>query len=639
MSITPLSYLDSYNARQLSVADVARDFVAPSQFYQLLGLNHCVLIGPRGSGKTTLLKMLQADSSRLISLSDDATTLPDVAFIGIFVPADVRWAKQLAAHVEGIQCEETKKALYELAFGTSAFLALLETIDKCIEVSKSSTNRAHEKFKFILDRQNEVTLALRLSELWSTPISVPSLSELKHKLRIRQIRFPAWATQIRNGVPLHELSAQDPYLALGWLDGIVTAIETINEFIGKPDQRWALLLDELEIVPASLLQSIVTCLRSTSSQLIFKLALSPSSSGVFSRINEDEPTQGNDFTILNLWYNEREDLRSFAARLLCQSLKHRGLEISEANLPMKIGRSSIYEEDSNEEDLELSESKLVDGSLSKEKRQTLFAELANKDESFKDFLLRSRIDLENLDLSDRKKQGPLIRKVTPLVQFRNRAIKSWAQGKSSLRSGKIAHEPYFGYPNILDITEGNPRWILNLAELLDAERLKKSLPISAQGVQAAAITAMHRRFAAMLKVYPVNDSRTADISTLYAFLATLAGTIRKKLYHDAFSPDPAQSFEIDSDGAREYGAFLETAIHLGALVIMNPESPKRIANSTSNAGLVGSRVRLCYRLAPEFFLPLRSTSQTKVSSAMSKNAPERKKKEIESHDSNQKGLF
>lgn len=639
MSSNPLSYLDSFNARQLSALDVARDFVAPSQFYQLLGLNHCVLIGPRGSGKTTLLKMLQPDSSFAYSSGAHGATAQNIAFVGIFVPADVRWAKQLAAHVDGIDCEETKKRLYEVAFGTSIFLALLDTIDKCIEISKNSNSNDHEKFKFILERPNEVTLALRLADLWSTPISIPSLSELKHKLRIRQTRFPTWASQLRNGVSLHELSMDDPYLALGWLDGIVTAIETINEFIEKKNQRWALLLDELEIIPSSLLQSIVSCLRSTSSQLIFKLALSPSASGIFSRIQEDEPTQGNDFKILNLWYNERNDLRNFATRLLCQALKHRGFEISEANLSTKLGKSSIYEEDNGEESLEYPDSKFTEGNLSKDKRQTLFSELANKDDSFMEFLQRSKIDLANLDLSDRKKQGPLIRKIMPLVQFRNRAVKSWKKEKSVLRSGKIAHEPYFGFPNILDITEGNPRWILNLADLLDGEHIKKSLPIFSQSVQAAAITAMHKRFAAMLKIYPIHASKKDEIATLYEFLETLAGSIRQKLYFDAFSPDPAQSFEIDPAGAREYGIFLETAIHLGALVIMNPESPKRLLDSPESIGLIGSRVRLCYRLAPEFFLPLRSTGQTRISSAMNKNDANQKVQAEGKMEPSQRGLF
>lgn len=618
MNSSPLSYLDSFNARQLSPIDVARDFVAPSQFYQLLGLNHCVLIGPRGSGKTTLLKMLQPDSSLAYSKNTREPDSPKVDFIGVFVPADVRWAKQLSAHVAGIECEETKKWLYELAFGTSAFLALLDTIETCIDISKNSDSN-HEKFRLILERQNEVTLALRLAELWSTPINVPSLSELKHKLRMRQTRFPTWASQLKNGLSLHQLSMEDPYLALGWLDGIVTAIETVNEFIGKQSQRWALLLDELEIVPASLLQSIVSCLRSTSSQLIFKLALSPSASGIFSRIQEDEPTQGNDFKILNLWYNERDDLRSFATRLLCQALKHRGLDITDLTLPLKLGKSSIFEEDSGDDSVDFSDVKISEGNLSKEKRQALFLELAKKDESFVDFLKKAEIDVANLNLSDKKKQGPLIRKITPLVQFRNRAIKSWKKDKTVLRSGKIAHEPYFGFPNILDITEGNPRWILNLADLLDGERLTKNLHIFSQSVQSAAITAMHKRFAAMLKIYPIHANKKDGITTLYEFLDTLAGSIRKRLYFDAFSPDPAQSFEIDSSAAREYGIFLETAIHLGALVIMNPESPKRLLDSPESIGLIGSRVRLCYRLAPEFFLPLRSTSQTRISSAMSKN--------------------
>ena len=150
---------------------------------------------------------------------------------------------------------------------------------------------------------------------------------------------------------------------------------------------------------------------------------------------------------------------------------------------------------------------------------------------------------------------------------------------------------------------------------------------------------MHKRFAAMLKIYPVHNNNNDNISTLYDFLEKLAGSIRKKLYFDAFSPDPAQSFEIDPTGAREYGIFLETAIHLGALVIMNPESPKRLLDSPESIGLIGSRVRLCYRLAPEFFLPLRSTSQTKISSAMSKSEPKSILKNEEKNQDIQRGLF
>src|SRR5690242_2644351 len=84
---------DVFNARDLTPAEVARSFIPPSAFYDLLSDAHCVLEGPRGSGKTTLLKMLTPEA--IAAWSDtDYEIDRNVGFIGVFVPADVRWAKQ-----------------------------------------------------------------------------------------------------------------------------------------------------------------------------------------------------------------------------------------------------------------------------------------------------------------------------------------------------------------------------------------------------------------------------------------------------------------------------------------------------------------------------------------------------------------
>ena len=615
MNLIPSTLGESFNAKQLSVAGVARDFIAPAQFYQLLGLNHCVLIGPRGSGKTTLLKMLEPDAPSAYSGNHDNAP-SEISFIGVFVPADVRWAQQLSSQVDGIESNEVKERLYELAFGTSVLLAFLETIDRCIKISTLAQEKKLGSFNLLFERTNEVTLASRLAELWHTPIGVPSLSELKHRLRLRQTKFPQWALKLRSGISMLDLALEDPYVNLSWLDCVVTAIETVNEFTQNNEQRWALLLDELEIIPPSLLKTIVSCLRSTSANLIFKLALSPSASSAFSPQQDIEPSQGNDFKVLNLWYNVRDDLRVFAGKLMTQAFARRGYSSSEDGIVSLLGRSTIFEEETSNN---LSSTSDQNSFLSKDKRQSLFSELAEKDRSFLDFLNKNGLNTAELDLSDSSKNGPLVRKITPLVQFRNRALRSWLPTKPVLRAGKISNDPYTGFPNILDITEGNPRWVLYLVDLLCAEMSVKSQGLTSKPVQASAITSMHQRFSSMLKIYPVKSKSGSGICTLYDFLERLAESTRKKLYIDAFSSDPAQSFEIDPAGAKEYGDFLEAAIHLGALVIMNPEAAKSSLGSPSGFELVGSRVRLCYRLAPEFFLPLRSTHSIRISSALTKS--------------------
>ena len=612
MTENPLSYNDAFNARHLSPADVAKDFVAPAPFSQLLGLNHCVLVGPRGSGKTTLLKMLQVEALRVWSSTDTGKHASRIEFVGVFVPADVRWARQLNAFVQGITSRDSQLRLYELAFGTSVLIALLESVEQCMNLANCDQGQDPTISAFSLQRSQEVTLANRLAELWAAPIDIPSLAELKHRLRIRQTKLRNVAYALKEGKSVSELSQVESYISLGWLDILVTGIETINDVIGRPAQRWALLLDELEIVPNILLESIVNCMRSTSSNLIFKLALSPTGSAVLSRAATIDPTQDNDFKILPLWYNQRNDLRLFAAKLLCHALKRRGIDATPSNLPALLGKSNISEDDGKSKHIDIEESGKPEQQL-----QRVFSELSEKDTSFRDFLQHSEISIDNLDTSDRSTQGPLVRKISPLVQFRNRILKHWSPDGLIQRPGKIGHDPFLGYPNLLDLTEGNPRVILNLVDDLDAESRRKESPISSPSVQSAAITAMHTRFASMLKIYPIASSRSGEVSTLYSFLEALANSIRKRLYHDKFSPDPAQSFKIDVQAIKQYGQLLETCVHLGALMVMNPESSKRVVSHDDSIGLLGARVRLSYRLAPEFFLPLRSTKGVRLTSAIS----------------------
>ena len=56
----PPSIFESFNARALEPADVARTFIPPDHYSDVLKRAHTLVVGPRGSGKTTILKMLQA---------------------------------------------------------------------------------------------------------------------------------------------------------------------------------------------------------------------------------------------------------------------------------------------------------------------------------------------------------------------------------------------------------------------------------------------------------------------------------------------------------------------------------------------------------------------------------------------------
>lgn len=595
---------DTFNARHKTPAEVARDFIPPPQFNELLGFNNSILVGPRGSGKTTLLKMLQA--SALIEWNRNACVSPaeSIKFIGVFVAADVRWAKQLELITRDLSDPRMGAMIHESSFSNFVRLALIDSLEKSI-----SQNVLKSKYivNGAIDRGVESSLVSKLSGIWRLR-ETPSFSSLKHELRINQSEIPEIAASLAAGEGLSSVRGQFRGIVTDWLNPFTLAVETINEHFESSDQKWALLVDELEIIPRDLLVKILSPLRSTTSNLVFKFAISPTGAGSQLLIDHEEadPTQGNDFSVLRLWNARKEETRLFASNLLLQSLKVRGLASESNELLTVLGSSGGSEESVDHEQ---------DGArISIVERRKLFESLAQKDDSFREYLKSKNIEISQLQTSDSSANGTMVRKISPLVFLRNHVIKSWADGVAKKRS-KISSQPYQGYPNILDLTEGNPRWILNLAEYLDVAGRSKSSAIQSQGVQSDAIKSFKDKFISMLRVYPTGKDVNAKGVTPFDILYRLGASIEARVYSNAFSPDPALSFVIDKLAVEKYGELISICIHLGALVLVDVDT-KESAFIPGAAGLEGRNVRICNRLAPEFFIPLRAGRSVQMSSAL-----------------------
>ncbi|MNF78658.1 hypothetical protein D3C84_608500 [compost metagenome] len=262
---------------------------------------------------------------------------------------------------------------------------------------------------------------------------------------------------------------------------------------------------------------------------------------------------------------------------------------------------------------------VAEGKLTLEQKKQQFDELSQKDSSFRKFLVAKNISIETLTTSDETPIGPLIRKISPLVYFRNYVLKDWEEGvERQSRRSKISSQPYSGYPNLLDLTEGNPRWILNLADTLAAECSNRSSNLKQTGVQHTAIDSFAKRFMSMLKVYPVGSNAKKNI-TIFSFVSRLAEHLNQRIYDRPFTADPSLSFSVDKEAADTYGDIIETCIHLGALVIIDPESSDDSSLLLGGKALENRKLRICYRLAPLFFLPLRSNKQIKLSSVFKMN--------------------
>lgn len=611
---------DTFNARHKSSVEVAKDFIPPPQFNEILEFNNCILVGPRGSGKTTLLKMLQAPALASWYSRESSESADLVKFVGVFVAADVRWAKQLELITKGIDDVQKKALIHESAFSNFVNLSFVEAVQKSIQLK---VLKPFGKVIDSLDRTSESLLARSFSDIWKTQ-STPSFSALKHALRVQQSEIPRICSELASR-DLISVCHDYPFIGLSWLNSLTLAIETINDQLGIEDQKWALLVDELEIIPNDLLTKILAPLRSTSSNLVFKYALSPTGAGsnILASNEESDPTQGNDFSPLTLWNTKKEDTRAFSTLLLTQALKKRGLIDADLELHDVLGWSGTAEED--EADKGVGETNRI----SLDQRKKLFQELADKDSSFLEYITGKGIDIDNLPTSDKSDRGTLVRKITPLVYLRNHVIKSWSSDGHKYRS-KISYQPYFRYPNILDLTEGNPRWILNLAENLAMGARTKGQGIDAQGVQADAISSFKDRFISMLRVYPVGQAESETSLTPYDFLYELAQHIRQKIYQNGFSSDPALAFTIDRQSVEKFGDLISICIHLGALVLVDDNASKESSFIPGTAALEGRVVRICYRLAPEFFLPLRAGRDVRMNSALNGKKFENKLEPVKS---------
>lgn len=603
---------DVFNARDLSPEEVATSFIVSPAFNRLLGVSHCVLEGPRGSGKTTLLRMLTPEAFALWSQDKPERMIP---FIGIFVPADVRWAKQLNARLSRVTDTLIRETVHQAIFSVAVNLAFIETLEECSSLAGIYTQK-HPNLFFELSREAQAAIVHRLSELWHLNVPVPSFNGVKLALTKRQLELGAVALRLASGANLNEILTDYGYIAITWLDNIINAVECANEVLGKPDQKWAVLLDELEIVPPELLASIVPALRSTCRHLRFKLALSPTGIDLISSSDSAQPTDDNDYRSIRLWYDKKDEARHFADRLFLSALEWRVGVQKGASLLQILQPSSITDEGDDSEDSVQQDG--VKDAVAHRERIAAFVRLYGRDDSFKAVLDARGIDPKDPPISDSDPNGSWVRKITPLARHRSQEIDRFesAIGKSKRRGGPKGMQPYLGYPNLIDLTEGNPRWVLTLAEAVIAHSEESGHTLSAQGVQGQAVRTYVESYVAKLKVYPTGLPNTFRRWTSFQFISALGEAIAASLYDGPFNSDPSMSFIVDSRALQQYGVYIRTCIDLGALVLIKKNGAAPMAGQSEHAGLEGARVRLSYRLAPRFRLPFRSTKEQTISSAL-----------------------
>lgn len=583
---------------------IASSFVECSRFEGLSMPENTVLVGPRGSGKTTLLKMLQLDALRSWSSSEAEKFRRKINFIGVFVPADVAWGKQLEALGQGALSEKTRNRLAISSYTTHVFKAINDSFQKRINVDDSLI-APH----YMMVESNPLTeseLVDDLSHIWKIKPRISSFYGLGQALRERQMAISILAAQLaEKSLEISDVidRPENEYLGVNAIEGFVSATAAFNEKYNDRDRAWALAVDELEIAPIEIQTMLFSGFRSLSQHTYLKLATSPHSGALFSKSDLTSPSQRQDYRRIPLWYGKQKEAIEFGARLFV-SLINRNLD-TRVKAPVEvlgesrnlIGIGSDFEFDT-EWQRGVDTKKSI---LSKE-----FKELIENDTSFEKFIRERSIDVNNLDTSDSNPTGPTIRKIAPLVTYRNYFFKG-NEGNQESRARKYA-KYYAGNPAIFVVAEGNPRWIVGMA--LDLIRESNTKTSFSEPSQTKVIENASRRFVDMAQSAPIATDHPLLIKKgILGLVESLALWIENELI-GGFKEEPLLSFEVDTGVPDGIMAALIEAINLGIIIVQD-------SDEDFSRNLIGRRVRLSYMLAPTYKLPLRTNKPVKLSTALS----------------------
>jgi len=585
----------SYNAVNLSAGDVARTFVDPVAYGQLVAADNAILVGPRGAGKTTLLKMLQSEALEVWDGESADMFASYVKSSGVFIGADRLWAEQLDATAEPIRV-----ALSNAAYAFHVARSLSRVMQFRLHGPREGSLRAHLRVNMSSELEAQAAAALsRYFSLGGSPRDMTGVSRLvqrrlvdlgglRHAARFDDVDIPAW-------VHIDALTAAE------------AAVTEFNALAGESEHRWTLLFDELELAPSELVRELLSRLRGGMSPINYKLSLAPVLEHAKLLGGAVGAVDGQDMDVIALSGTRREDATLFTGRLFEQYFSRQtpGGTVGLQKLfgdSLTDGREAVTTDDSG--DGKLSSVYSAKGPVGK-----AMAELRAKDVSFKKYLDRNRIDLAHIDELAGSSRAAKVRKMRNLVVTRN-----YFRGSDSMRSRKSA-ELYSGYDALTVFPDGNPRMTLSLLRELHirlAQNLDERVSPSQQG---QAILAVQERFVALLSAQESAVVRGQPMTVL-ELLDLIGGRLASRILEEEFSPDAPAGFSVGRNLPGGIILLLERAFNAGALIPVDGLDKNRVLD-----GVVDRKFRLSYLLAPRYKLPMRMGKAVSLASLLRNVAP------------------
>jgi hypothetical protein len=475
--------LGAFNAKYLEPEQVARSFIPPDQYVPLLRTGHTMLVGPRGSGKTTLLKMLlpRAVGAWAHPSADEARSR--LSYIGVLIPTDLTWRGQLDATLPAGD-DRAVSEVGILAFTTHVLRA----------VARAAHERIHGPFgatpfgRVGVDDDQERRIAAAVAKAWRLDPGIDTLSELTHALSDRMTSIGEWLQEAREAAAYGEsVPRRPPIPHLEYGTAARSLIDRFNDAAGEEDRRWALMFDELELAPGSVIQLLIRSMRGADELLIYKVSLAPYSEQGMRLRSALSASVVHDYQAEQLTYPYKESGYKFARELLAARL---GVAEDQVDAETPLG-ASIFDTQAAAWIKAGTAYGLESRNLARLRRAR------EQDESFARWLDRREVDLDDPGM-DPDQRAATLRKVTSVAllrtEFRTSDEQRTRYGRDErTRETRTVPQLYSGVPSLYAMVEGNPRWFMSLlAPILD-EHLKTGKRVDA-AAQARHIARSVRRF-------------------------------------------------------------------------------------------------------------------------------------------------
>lgn len=565
----------SYNATKLDPREVARTFVPPAAYSQLLDARNAILVGPRGSGKTTLLKMLTSEGLSAWDSLDGASARERVQDVGVFVGVDAMWSEQIA-RVNPRISQSFGAAAYALHIAR----AFAQTVRSRAGKDSSMLNLPFDHLRIHLSKNDERDIAVRASSLFKLSRSAPSLLSLDHALGERLNELGTYRYRAPDGQSLPEWAYLNPLHSVAELSDMVNAVAS------EPTRRWALLFDELELAPISIVQDILRRLRGNETRLVFKLSLAPILRSTELLEGERGATHGQDVEYIALTSPDRSD--EFVAALF---QKQRDVAALPADVtPRKVLGESVFDTG----DSGGRRKARIDPYRKAGPVWNSMHWLRDNDPSFRNYLAANNIDLRMLDGLSATARSSRIRKIRNLVIVRAHFR------RGARRATQATRALYGGEATLLAFPDGNPRMSTILVrEIMSDVARSGELPL-AEADQASAVEVTMNRFLALLHAQKGITFGDRGV-TMMTLIDAIGNAIHARVVEAPFSADVPAGFFVDRSFPERLHPLLTQAVNTGAIIhIPKDNSTQPVSSST-----LGRHYRLSYLLAPKYGLPLR----------------------------------